>query len=201
MSTPGTRFERRHLRSLGQRIRALREARKWSLKRLSANCGVSIAAIQKIEAGAANPSLLTVIAIIEALGESVDQLISSSRKPDRTVKVVRGTLPMRSAGNTDLSADLVQRRMDCRLVALSSRQHIDADDRPAAGPLFGYVLDGGLRLSFEDGASQQLATGDSFHITAETAVEWSNPLSRRSLILCIADSGKNGSLPRSGENQ
>jgi transcriptional regulator with XRE-family HTH domain len=91
---------------LGRRIRNLRDARKWSLKHLSGNCGVSIAAIQKIEAGAANPSLLTVIAIIEVLGESVDQLISASRKLDRTVNVVRGTLDLKSSGCTDLSARL-----------------------------------------------------------------------------------------------
>src|SRR5258708_12626510 len=89
----GKRFEREHVRILGRRIRALREARKWSLQRLSVNSDVSIAAIQKIESGAANPSLLTVIAIIEALGESVDQLISASRNAHRMLTVVRGKLP------------------------------------------------------------------------------------------------------------
>jgi transcriptional regulator with XRE-family HTH domain len=186
---------------LGRRIRNLRDARKWSLKRLSANCGVSIAAIQKIEAGAANPSLLTVIAIIEVLGESVDQLISASRKLDRTVNVVRGTLDLKSSGYTDLSARLGQQRMNCQLTALAAREHVDSDDLPTGGPLFGYVLDGGLRLSFEENDALQLTTGDSFHITADTAVEWSNPLSRRSLILCIADRGTSSGPARSEESR
>lgn len=187
-----SRFERQHLRELGRRIRALREAHKWSLKRLSTNAGISIAAIQKIEAGAANPSLLTVIAIIEVLGGSVDQIISASRKPDRTVSVVRGTLDAKSAGMSALSATLDKHRMDCRLIALTAREQFRADNLPSGWPLFGYVLDGGLRLSFKDAEPLRLATGDTFHITADTTVEWSNPLSRRSLILCLADSG-NGS--------
>ena len=191
----GKRFEREHLRILGRRIRALREARKWSLQRLSVNSDVSIAAIQKIESGAANPSLLTVIAIIEALGELVDQLVSASRKPDRTVRVVRGELPARSAGAVDLSPALADRRMHCSLKVLAARQRLKtADMGPGDEPLFGYVLDGALRLSFADGDVVQLAVGDSFHASADTAAEWSNPVARRSLVLCIADRDeKNGS--------
>lgn len=191
---PASRFERQHLRALGRRVRALREVREWSLKRLAANAGVSVAAIQKIEAGAANPSLLTVIAIIEVLGGSVDQIISASRKPDRTVNVVRGTLDAKSAGTTVLSATLDRCRMDCRLIALAAREQFRAGKLPSAGPLFGYVLDGGLRLIFDDADPLRLATGDTFHITADTAVKWSNPLARRSLILCLADSGNDGSV-------
>ena len=41
-------FQREHLRSFGRRLRHLRKARSWSLKRLSAESGISIAAIQKI---------------------------------------------------------------------------------------------------------------------------------------------------------
>ena len=73
-------FGREHLRSLGRRLRELREARSWSLKRLSAESGVSVAAIQKIESGDTNPNLLTVLAIADVLGESVDRLVVASRK-------------------------------------------------------------------------------------------------------------------------
>ena len=196
----GKRFEREHLRRLGRRIRALREARKWSLQRLSVNSDVSIAAIQKIESGAANPSLLTVIAIIEALGESVDQLVSASRKPDRTVRVVRGELPHRSAGAVDLSPTLADRRMHCSLNVLAARQRLkSAGVGPGGEPLFGYVVDGALRLSFVDGDVVQLAVGDSFHASADTSAEWSNPAARRSLVLCIADRDeKNGSTNSGG---
>jgi transcriptional regulator with XRE-family HTH domain len=196
----GKRFEREHVRILGRRIRALREARKWSLQRLSVNSDVSIAAIQKIESGAANPSLLTVIAIIEALGESVDQLISASRNADRMVTVVRGELPARSTGEVDLSPALANRRMHCSLKVLAARQQPESVDAGKGEvPLFGYVLDGALRLSFADGDVEQLAVGDSFHASADSSAQWSNPASRRSLVLCIADRDEKSGSTYSGE--
>jgi transcriptional regulator with XRE-family HTH domain len=181
------RFERAHIRALGRKIRTLREARNWSLSRLSSNSGVSVAAIQKVEAGASNPSLVTVVAIIDALGASVDQLISDARQLDPGVTVVRGTLQAKPGESALFSSNLAERRMDCRVMALPARQR--REDVAVGKPLFGYVLDGGLQLNFAKGESVQLSTGDAFHTTADTAAEWSNPLSRRSIVLCINDLG------------
>jgi transcriptional regulator with XRE-family HTH domain len=191
------RFERAHVRSLGRKIRSLRETRKWSLRRLSSISGVSVAALQKIEAGPSNPSLLTVIAIIDALGASVDQLISDARQPDQPATIVRGTLKPKTNGGTLLSSGLAERRMDCRAVNLTARQK--RDDAIIGNPVFGYVLEGDLRLTFADGKSIALSTGDSFHTAADTAPEWRNPLSRRCLVLCINDIGETkGSSRRRG---
>jgi transcriptional regulator with XRE-family HTH domain len=193
-----TQFERVHLRILGRRIRALREARKWSLKRLSVNSGASVAAIQKIEFGSASPRLATVIAIIEALGESVDQLITASRKPDRVVKVVRGQLPVSSKANVDLSPSLTDRRMHCILNILPARQAVKSIEVGRGGePLFGHVLVGALRVSFNNGDAVQLAVGDSFHASADTSGEWSNPGARRCLVLCISDGDASGAAANS----
>ena len=97
MGRSSSDFSREHLRSLGRRMRTLREARSWSLKRLSAESGVSVPAIQKIEIGETNPNLLTVMAIADVLGESVDRLVAASRKAGQISNVVRGTLPVRNS--------------------------------------------------------------------------------------------------------
>jgi transcriptional regulator with XRE-family HTH domain len=190
------RFERAHIRSLGRKIRGVREARNWSLSRLSKNSGVSIAAIQKIEAGASNPSLMTIAAIIDALGVSIDQLISDARQISRGVTVVRGALQSKLDGGKSLSSNLAERRMDCRVIALSAQQK--REDIVTGKPLFGYVLEGGLRLSSGKGDAVELSTGDAFHAAADTSPEWSNPLSRHSLVLCINDlgGGRNGAPGR-----
>jgi hypothetical protein len=154
---------------------------------LSANSEISVAAIQKIEAGSANPSLLSVIAIIEALGEPVDQVISASRETRIPVKVVRGEFPARANGVVDLTPALADRRMHCSLHTLGARQKIDGEEVSRDAPVFGYVLDGELRLSFRDGRVEHLAVGDSFHAAANNSAEWRNPLARKSLVLCIAD--------------
>lgn len=182
-----TGFGREHLRSLGRRLRHLRETRSWSLKRLSAESNISIAAIQKIESGGANPSLLTVLAIAEVLGEPVDRLIAESRKASRTVNVVRGILPVGTAGTVQLEPRLTRPRINSQVIAIPARNRMDAKDTPTSGAVFAYVLDGALRLSFADGQSELLATGDSIHVVGDLPIEWSNPIQRRSLILCLAD--------------
>ena len=179
-------FGREHLRSLGRRLRTLREARKWSLKRLAVESGVSVVAIQKIESGQTNPSLLTVMAIADVLGESVDRLVAVSRKASEISHVARGTLPMRTTGAALLPA-IDQARIKSRLIALPARASLDSADIPKEGAVFAYVMNGSLQLRFADGTSEQLGTGDSIHVTGELPVEWINPLVRRSVTLCVAD--------------
>jgi transcriptional regulator with XRE-family HTH domain len=187
MARRNTGFGREHLRALGRRLRELREARSWSLKRLAAESGISVAAIQKIEAGEASPSLLTTVAIAEVLGEPVDRLIAASRKASRAVNVARGVLPVQASGSATLEPRLAQPRMHNQLIALPGLQRLDPEDLPSSGALLAYVLEGALRLAFADGQTERLATGDAIHAAGELPVEWANPLARRSLVLCIAD--------------
>jgi transcriptional regulator with XRE-family HTH domain len=185
-------FGREHLRSLGRRLRGLREARNWSLKRLSAESGVSVAAIQKIESGDTNPNLLTVLAIADVLGESVDRLVAASRKASQASNVVRGSLRVRALGS--LSRPAVDHpRIRSRLIALAGRTSLEGDEVSKDGSLFAYVLDGSLHLRFPDGTVEQLGTGDSIHVAEESPIEWINPLARRSLTLCVADRRPNSS--------
>jgi transcriptional regulator with XRE-family HTH domain len=179
-------FGREHLRSLGRRLRELREARSWSLKWLSAESSVSVAAIQKIESGETNPNLLTVLAIADVLGESVDRLVTVSRRASQISNVVRGALPARPLGSISLPS-LDRPRIRSRLIALAGRASLEHVEIPKDGALFAYVLDGALQLHFSDGTTEQLGTGDSIHVTEGLPIEWVNPLTRRSVTLCIAD--------------
>lgn len=188
------RFKRAHMLALGNKIRALREARHWSLSRLSKNAGISVAAIQKIEAGTSNPSLVTIVAIIDALGASVDKLICEVRQLEHGVTVVRDLLQTKAGTSVSLLSDRTDHRMGCRVIAMSSRQK--PEDVVKGKPLFGYVLDGGLRLSLSNGETIELSTGDAFHAGADTCPDWSNPLSRRNVILCINDAGDAKTPPR-----
>lgn len=186
MGRSSSDFGREHLRSLGRRLRELREARSWSLKRLSAESGVSVAAIQKIESGETNPNLLTVLAIADVLGESVDRLVRVSRRASQISNVVRGTLPALPRGSISLPS-LDRPRIKSRLIVLTGRGSLEHAEIPKDGTLFAYVLDGALQLHFSDGTTEQLGTGDSIHVTERMPIEWINPLARRSVTLCLAD--------------
>jgi transcriptional regulator with XRE-family HTH domain len=181
------RFQRTELRAIGRRIRFLREKRNWSLRRLSAITGISVAAIQKIEAGTSNPSLLSVASIMEALGASLDQLVIEARRPEHAAKIVRGSVSVHPFSDVLLSAGLDQPRMMGRVISLSGRERRDETESGAA--LFAYVLVGALRLSFQDRHREQdaLSVGDSFHLAKGTSPDWINPLARRSVVLCLKE--------------
>jgi transcriptional regulator with XRE-family HTH domain len=177
-------FGREDLRHIGRRLRELREAREWSLKRLSVQSRVSITAIRKIESGESNPSLLTVLAIADVLGESIDRLVAASRKASLINHVVRSDLPARKSGSISLLAPN-QPRMRSRLITLAARASLE--DVPKDGALFAYVLEGSLCLHFSDGTLEQLAVGDSIHVKDDLPIAWKNPMPKRSVTLCVSD--------------
>ena len=180
-------FGRNQLRSLGQRLRRLRETRAWSLKHLAAMSGVSVAAIQKIETGAASASLLTVLALSEALGEPMDRLVRTSRRDARFTKIVHTALPRQPVATVDLTGDLADPMLKARMLTLPPRGQRAFGSDPAAGPMFAYVVAGAIELKFADGNVGRLAVGDAVHLSLPEAMSWSNPLQKKALILCIND--------------
>lgn len=161
--TRESRFDRGELKGVGRRLRLLRVARGWSLKRLSEVSDVSVAAIRKIELGESNPSLLTVLALVEALDEPLDRLISEVLSSGEQVQLVRAD----AAGadpDAALSDGLADRKMAARRVTLAAGEALASADPAAGRPLFGYVLDGQVVLARSDGREDKCWRGDAFHI-------------------------------------
>ena len=59
---------------LGERVRALRRERGWTLELLAERSGVSRAMISKLERGEKNPTLVVAARVAEGLGVSLSQL-------------------------------------------------------------------------------------------------------------------------------
>ncbi len=114
-----TEFGEEQMRSLGMRLRELREARSWSLRRLALESEVSTAAIQKIELGETNPSLLTVLALAEALGEPVDRLVAVSLANSVASNFTHGVLPDTSG---ELKTAASGARLGSRLMVIAARR-------------------------------------------------------------------------------
>ncbi len=177
-----TEFGEEQMRSLGLRLRELREARSWSLRRLALESSVSVAAIQKIESGETNPSLLTVLALAEALGEPVDRLVAASLANSAASTVTHGVLPDTSG---DLKGIATAARLGSRLMVIAARRSVTTPG--PEHPRFFFVLDGSLRFNFSDGTTETLQTGDSMHVAAGHSVRCANMLQRRSRLLCVLD--------------
>ena len=189
------RFGHENLPALGSRIRALREGRRWSLKRLAAESGVSVAALQKIEQGAANPSILTILALVEALGEPIDRLIESARDTGRSIRVTRAgeaTQPIilgpgKALALQNVTRDVAQPRMQALIADFSPGSSTDGDRLDLSASLFCFVLKGGIRASLPEGDAAELKSGDALHAFDRPPSALSNPYQQPARLICVRD--------------
>jgi transcriptional regulator with XRE-family HTH domain len=179
-------FGPEQLRLLGQRLRVLRQARNLSLRRLAGDSGVSITAIQDLEAGSSSPSLVNVLSIAEILGEPVDRLIAACMEPSNPVQIVRGSMPGRAAKRGASVGLLHEPRMRSAILIVPSTSKLADADAPTDVPMFAYVLEGAVELEFSGGRQERLAVNDAIHIAQEPPTLWSNSSSKRAAILCVA---------------
>ena len=179
-------FGNQDLRALGHRLRHLREQRQWSLKRLAQECGVSVAAIRKIELGQSNPSILTILSLVEALGESIDRLISAAREGEVRITVTRGNARLdKPADNGDRTRDLADPAMHCSVVTLRAGRGLnDTGGREMA---FGYVLDGAVSVGDADPCND----GDAFHVSSLSRFRLKNAGGKQASLLLVTGLAKN----------
>ena len=71
---------------LGERVRALRRERGWTLEHVAERSGVSRAMISKLERGEKNPTLVVAAKVAEGLGVSLSRLLGIEER--RSVVVV-----------------------------------------------------------------------------------------------------------------
>ncbi len=156
-------FDRSQLRVVGRRLRTLRVSKGWSLKKLSEAANTSVSAIRKIEVGQSNPSLLTILAIVAALGEPIDKLVTSARPLVGSIRVTRAA-EMKNAGDLGLSDGIENSAMSGRLINLEPNVSLEVPPGEDTAPVFGFVLEGVVSVEHENLGSVRCAAGDSFHM-------------------------------------
>lgn len=62
------------LRLLGERVRALRTARKWTLEQAAEAMNLDLKHLQKVEAGFINVTMVTLVRIVEGFNEPLAAL-------------------------------------------------------------------------------------------------------------------------------
>jgi XRE family aerobic/anaerobic benzoate catabolism transcriptional regulator len=110
------------LNALAETVRDLRRAHGWTRRELRDKTGISERFLADIEAARANPSVLRLVALAQALGTSVDGLLSRAARPlDRSVaKKVIALLGLRGAGKSSVGPALA-RRLQLPFVELDAR--------------------------------------------------------------------------------
>ncbi len=60
----------------GQRLRALREGRRWSTRELASRAGIANGAVSQLESGTTSPRLTTMLALVRAFElRSIEELL------------------------------------------------------------------------------------------------------------------------------
>lgn len=180
-------FNRTQLRDLGRQIRLLRERRGLSLNHLARQSGISVTGIRNIEFGRANPGLLTVVAILDVLGVSIDDLVGLARRAGKTVHVARGSsAPQRDTSVQRQISEIYRPNMRGRMLTLPAGTDMLTVRKSEAGPHFAFVLDGKVRVMTNDGA-HDLSAGDAIHIADQPPRIVANAGGRAARLLWVTD--------------
>lgn len=182
-------FDRAQLRNLGRQIRSLREHRGLSLNQLARQSGISVTGIRNIEFGRANPGLLTVVAILDVLGLSLDELVSLARRSGKTVHVARApAAAQRDASVQRPISEIYQPRVRGRMVTLPAGTDMLTVRKSDAGPHFAFVLEGKVRVSMGDGQAHELGAGDAIHLADQPPRVIANAGAGAARLLWVKDS-------------
>lgn len=178
------RFGRDDLRLLGRHLRDRRTSAGITLQRLSETSGVSIAAIRSLETGGSNPSLPTVIRVVEALGTTIDRALAAVRAARGRVVVTRA----KDLGGPRLLSDGIAEAIlhgETHVLPVKSVAPLPAAMARHASLCL--VIDGKLLVSTDAGERVRLSAGDTYHAEPQAVRGWANAGSRPVRLLCIAD--------------
>jgi len=160
--------------AVGKHIRAVRRARGWTLKNLSANCGLSMGFLSQVERGLSSLSIVSLRAISEALEVPLSELFLKEEDPQLTES--EATSPVIKAANQlhiqigeyPITYKYLSGEFPNRIAEVLINEFPPNYRHPLAqhkGEEFGYVLEGRLILKIvEDEYS--LEPGDSYHFLA-----------------------------------
>ena len=131
------------LDAVGPRLRALRQQRDTTLKDLSAETGISVSTLSRLESGSRRPTLELLLPLARAYGVTLDELVDAPPTGHPRVNL----RPVKRGGMTMLP--LTRRAggiQAFKLIIPGTRRPQQPDPQTHEGYEWMYVLDGRLRL-------------------------------------------------------
>jgi len=183
---PGRDMSSEHL---GQRIRAVRLARKYTLADVARLTGMSRSFLSMLENGKTNISAARLQRLASVFDLSISDLLPDERSRGLIQIVRQGQGPRLQGFAEGISANLLIRDMQRRiqpvlLVLQPGRSHRNTHGH--AGEEFIYVLDGELEVSIDDGEFEMLAAGDAAFYPSALSHEFRNPGPEACRLLTIS---------------
>lgn len=163
-------------KSIGQQIRRLRHTRRMSLQQVSELTGMSISTLSKLENGLIELSYTRMIAISEALGINLTELVAADSRLTSAPSLVTARRSVTKAGDGShaetrnyvyeyLNTDISKKRMVPTIATVKPRSL--AEYGPLVthkGEEFVIILEGEVELHSEHYSPVKLSKGDSVYI-------------------------------------
>ncbi|MEV6774082.1 XRE family transcriptional regulator [Nocardia sp. NPDC051030] len=134
------------LDAVGPRLRALRKQRETTLADLSAETGISVSTLSRLESGARRPTLELLLPLAKAHRVSLDELVDSPATGDPRINM----RPTTHRGMNGMTSIPLTRRpggiQAYKLVIPASSGRSEPDPKTHEGYEWMYILNGRLRL-------------------------------------------------------
>jgi transcriptional regulator with XRE-family HTH domain len=176
------------LSAVGPRLRALRRQRETTLTDLSAQTGVSVSTLSRLESGDRKPTLELLLPLARAYGVTLDELVDAPPTGDPRVHM----RPVKRHGMTMIP--LTQRAGGIQaykfIIPAGGRRGEPQDLKTHEGYEWTYVLNGHLRLRLGD---QDLVLGPGEAAEFDTRVpHWFGPASEGEPVEFLSLFGREG---------
>src|SRR5690606_4807474 len=105
----------------------------------------------------------------------------------RVRRFVHAAVPLRPKRDIDLTGPLSDPQMNGSVLIVPAAGKLIFSSDAANGPRFAFVLSGALLVTFADGTTEQLSTGDAMHLTLSEHMTWLNQKKTDAVVLCVTD--------------
>jgi transcriptional regulator with XRE-family HTH domain len=148
--------------TVGNRLRALRERKGWSLRQLSEKCGLSINAISRIERGENSPTITSLSRLAEALSIPITDFFSG--KPKKSIEFIKKGTGIRNEDDgitvEQLGKGLAGHQLEPFLLQINPQSEHFPETIKHPGKEFVLCLSGEVEFLVDDQIFQ-LEAGDS----------------------------------------
>lgn len=175
---------------LGEKIKLLRTEKNFSLKDLSERCGISAAAIHKIESNGIIPTITTMMKIADALGKNVSHFIEESNEDKDVVFVsAKSREPILTfKKGLDLSGISATQYGDFIMTAAYAVLDVGASSgqKPMKhkGEELVYCLQGKVEFKIK-GETYVLGPGDSLNYRTQINHKWKNIGDKKAKLIWV----------------
>jgi len=173
--------------NVGQRVRALREERGWSIRELAEASGLAMNTLSLIENARTSPSVSTLQQIAHALEVPLTAFFEPGTPPTRVVHTqarARASVPFAHGALQDLGAGLTPRVVQPFFVTLEPHAGSGTQSTVHTGYEFVYCLKGRVTYIIQDRA-YLLEPGDSLLFESHLPHHWQNVESEPSQVLIV----------------